>query len=136
VKGSILPAGFCIDSAMRSWAIEHVPTVNIDLAHAKFCDYFTATGKTMVSWEACWRNWMRRNLEWGRDLYTADEVRIVKLMDEYTAKGFRRAFKHENSVMYETAYIAWDMSRRGAGKLRDMSMVGDLVQRLSKSNGV
>lgn len=55
-----LPKDFEITDAMRLWAAEKTPLVDIDQETEKFVDYWLACGKTMADWEATWRNWMRR----------------------------------------------------------------------------
>lgn len=55
-----LPRDFLITDAMRSWAQEKTPLVDLDAESEKFVDYFKACGKSMADWEATWRNWMRR----------------------------------------------------------------------------
>ena len=37
-----------------------LPNVNLKQEHVKFADHYTANGKAMKDWDACWRNWMRR----------------------------------------------------------------------------
>lgn len=61
-RGTRLPDGFCLNSAMREWAAEKAPHVNTDGALAEFCDYWRAIpgrqGKKL-DWPATWRNRMR-----------------------------------------------------------------------------
>lgn len=113
---------FVIDEHMRQWAQENVPTVNIDLATERWIDYWRANGRFMHDWTAAWRSGMRKSRDWGKDLYTQDEIRIHRLMADFGNKGFRRAFKHENSVMYQVAFDAWDLKRRQV-PIRDTSSV-------------
>jgi hypothetical protein len=56
---------FPITEKMREWAAIKVPRVDIDLETEKFIDYWLGHGKRMASWEATWRNWMRRAPDMG-----------------------------------------------------------------------
>lgn len=130
MRGTQLPEDFSIDAGMRGWAEREVPRVNIDKEHDKFCDYFWASGKTMVSWTAAWRGWMRRCVDFkGACLYTQDEVQLKSMMTEYTAQGFRRAFRHENSNMYRFEFERWRAAKEGA-KPRDMSGLESLMAKM------
>ena len=47
----------------RAWARSTCPDVNVDLAWAKFCDYWAGTPGAKgrkLDWLATWRNWVRR----------------------------------------------------------------------------
>ena len=57
---TLLPDDFGITAAMRDWAREKAPNVDIDREHENFCDYWRAHGKKMADWIATWRMWMRR----------------------------------------------------------------------------
>lgn len=133
MRGTQLPQDFGIDAAMRDWAEREVPQVKIEKEHEKFCDYFWAKGECKFSWVAAWRNWMRRCTEFkGASLYTQDELQIKKLMAEYTAQGFRRAYQHENSNMYRFEFDRWKAKRDGA-KPRDMGGMKELMAKLKVS---
>jgi len=51
------PEEFDLNDAMRDWAVENAPAVDVDLATAKFKDHTFKTGIT--DWKAAWRNWLR-----------------------------------------------------------------------------
>ena len=48
------------------WAIEKYPSVDLLSETQKFIDHFTANGKPMKDWDAAWRNWIRRSVEFAR----------------------------------------------------------------------
>lgn len=128
MRGTQIDAHFQIDQEMREWAEQKVPVVNIEAETEKFVDHHLATGKVMLSWTAAWRTWMRNAVTFrGAIHYTADEMQIKRLMAEYTEKGFRRAFVHENAVLYRTAFEAWQLKQRSEPK-RDMGIVTQLAQ--------
>ena len=65
---------------------EH-PHLNIRTEHERFLDYCKANGKTYKDWDAAWRGWMRRSVEYNRgrtntrqqqtdDLFTAAQNRL------------------------------------------------------------
>ena len=56
---------------MRTWAVEHAPLVNVDLATAAFRDHTFKT--SMTDWAGAWRNWLRRDQQ-----YTAEKQRPAK----------------------------------------------------------
>lgn len=118
---------FEISDEMRMWAEARVSMVNIDVETEKFIDYWLSTGKVMADWTATWRQWMRRCTEFkGACLYTRDELTLKRLMAEFVVQGFRRAFKHENAVMYSVAFDAWKL--RDVPK-RDMASIVTSITR-------
>ena len=63
---------FSITDKMREWAYAKAPRVDIDPETEKFVDYWLGRGDRMASWEATWRNWMRRAPEMGGCLKPAN----------------------------------------------------------------
>lgn len=61
--GQRLPEPFMVTKAMREWASEKVPGLNVDETTAAFADYWrgipSARGKKL-DWIGTWRNWLRR----------------------------------------------------------------------------
>lgn len=53
-----LPNPFNLTLAMREWAVERAPAVNLALETERFVNYYRGNGKTMADWCATWRNWM------------------------------------------------------------------------------
>lgn len=121
---TLIPEVFPISESMRAWAELKTPTVNIELEHESFCDYWRAHGTKMADWTATWRNWMRRAPKMGGAVYSPEEVEIRALMREYTAKGFRRAYVHETAFKYRQAFEA---AEREKLPKRDMAGVLQLV---------
>lgn len=65
-RGTRLPADFTITPAMRTWATEHTPGLNLDIATEEFADYWRAVPGSKgvkLDWTATWRNDMRRKAE-------------------------------------------------------------------------
>lgn len=119
---SALARDFAISEGMRAWAEKATPTVNIDKEHLAFVDFWRARGRRMHDWTAVWRNWMRRCPKMGGVLYTADEIQLRKLMPLFVDAGFRHPHTHENALMYQAAFDAFDLKRRGVPQ-RDMSPI-------------
>lgn len=62
-RGQRIPEPFLLTVAMREWAAEEVPLVDVEDTTRRFVDYWRAkSGKdaTKVDWVATWRNWLRR----------------------------------------------------------------------------
>ena len=60
-RGTRIADDFAITPAMRTWAHEHVPGMDIDFTTKKFVLHFQAqSGQrgTMINWEAAWKKWM------------------------------------------------------------------------------
>jgi hypothetical protein len=57
-KACVLPSDFSVSEAMRSWALNRVPSISVTLETEKFINYWRSNGKKKVDWEATWRNWM------------------------------------------------------------------------------
>ncbi len=128
MRGTQISADFAIDAGMREWAEDRTPVVNIEVETEKFIDHHLATGKTMLDWTAAWRTWMRNALTFrGAVHYTQDDLQLKQLMAEYTAAGFRRAYRHENSTMYRFEYEHWKNKNL---QKRDMGIVTDLTSRM------
>lgn len=109
---------------MRAWAAVHYPMVNVDKEAPKFVDHWLGLGTPMANWDACFRTWVTRAERFGGSLYSADEIRLQKLMSEYALKGFRRAYTHESSAMYQAAFEAQALAQLPE---RDMSNVLQLA---------
>ncbi|MCC5574534.1 hypothetical protein IMZ11_02625 [Microtetraspora sp. AC03309] len=62
-----IPASFAVTPAMRSWAAETAPVVDIDFETAQFVDHWTAKGELRLDWVASWRTWMRNQQRWASD---------------------------------------------------------------------
>ncbi len=62
-KARRIPDPFMVTSAMKAWAHENVPTIDLGFHTAQFCDYWRGESgqrARKVDWVAAWRNWMRR----------------------------------------------------------------------------
>lgn len=65
-RGTRIPEPFIVDGAMRQWAAENTPGVDVDFTTAKFVDYWRAkSGKdaAKVNWRAAWNNWLRNDYQ-------------------------------------------------------------------------
>lgn len=57
------PDSFEVTPSMRTWAAEHAPLVDLELATAKLRDH---TFKTAITdWPGAWRNWLRKDQEFA-----------------------------------------------------------------------
>ena len=64
-RASTISPKFEITEAMRSWAKDNTPHVDIDAKLPEFIDYWTGTGRVMKDWVATWRNGMRKQEEFA-----------------------------------------------------------------------
>lgn len=120
-----LPSEFGISQEMRTWAELKTPQVDIDREHEMFCDHWRAHGKPMADWMATWRNWMRRAPQFKGAMRAPDDAEVTRLMAQFTAAGFRRAFRHETSTTYTSAYRQW---RQCDAPVRDLSNILNIAR--------
>ncbi|OAZ40923.1 hypothetical protein A9Z40_02995 [Microbacterium arborescens] len=63
-RGCRIPDQFVVTSAMREWAAERTPLVDVDTSTERFVNHWRAKpGKdaTKLDWIATWRNWLIRD---------------------------------------------------------------------------
>lgn len=66
-RGTRIPEPFVIDEAMRTWATEHAPDVDVQAMADEFVDYWRGIpGQRGVKldWVGTWRNHMRKRQQW------------------------------------------------------------------------
>lgn len=90
------PVEFDLTEAMREWAVEHAPAVDVDLATAKFKDHTFKTG--ISDWIAAWRNWLRSDQERAQarrpgppmreSFAERDERRMAQKMANFMGVGY------------------------------------------------
>ncbi len=73
---------FEITDALRRWAYHNVPEVDIDKETGRFIDHWLSTGQKKKSWEATWRNWMRRAPQMGGYMKSAGPRKPEEISDE------------------------------------------------------
>jgi hypothetical protein len=74
-----LPEHFPVTAEMRAYTDLRCPTLDIDYYHEEFVDHWMGNGKMMVSWDATWRNWMRRTDRGaGPGMYGPEDRSIVR----------------------------------------------------------
>ena len=66
-RATSLPVEFTITETMREWATGEGlnPTV-LQSETEKFLDHHRSKGNTFKDWEAAWRNWMRKAIDWSK----------------------------------------------------------------------
>lgn len=60
-----IPEDFQITTAMKAWADENIPDLDIDFELLDFIDRCQAKGTVYVDWEAGWRTQMKKAVSWG-----------------------------------------------------------------------
>lgn len=61
-RGTRIPYPFEITDAMRAWAVEGAPFIDLDRETSNFVDFWSGKSgqdATKVDWTATWRKWMR-----------------------------------------------------------------------------
>jgi uncharacterized protein YdaU (DUF1376 family) len=85
-----IPSNFALTDDMRTWASTNAPSVGIDEATAAFIDHHTAKGSTFKDWNAAWRTWMRRAIQFGNGA-TGETDGIDRASAAWTAWTIARA---------------------------------------------
>lgn len=68
-RGSRIPQDFAVTDAMRRWAADKAPAVDVDTETDQFRDHWAAAtgkGSTKLDWVAAWRTWIRNAGKWSR----------------------------------------------------------------------
>lgn len=68
-RGTRVPEPFVVTPALRAWAAEKYPSLDVDAATEDFTDYWKGQAGqkgVMLDWEATWRTSMRKVHGWGR----------------------------------------------------------------------
>jgi hypothetical protein len=66
-----IPADFAVDDAMRAWAAEHCPLVNIAIETQLFVRYWLQRPRTKrPGWVRSWEVWMLRQQGWSEERQT------------------------------------------------------------------
>jgi len=66
-----LPAGFEVTEAMKSWAREKAAGIDIPAETEKFKNYHLSKGSTFKDWNAAWRTWMGKAVDYSKSNPTA-----------------------------------------------------------------
>ena len=61
-----LPADFTITEKHHAWAKAKVPGLDLELETEKFRNHAEAKARTAADWDAAWRNWMLRAVEYAK----------------------------------------------------------------------
>jgi hypothetical protein len=75
-RGTQLPRTFALTGDMRRWAKETFgagPPLAEEFQ--RFCDYHRARGSVFRDWEAAWRNWMRKAVEYAEERHGSTAAR-------------------------------------------------------------
>ena len=104
------PENFPITPKLREWASQNVPRLDLDYHTAEFVDYWRGHGKRMADWDATWRNWMRKAMDYKPRLRapmpvttTKDTINVVDIAIQRMARahGIDPAGKTESQISNE-----------------------------------
>ncbi len=65
-KRSSFPEQFLLTAAMKEWAAENAPEVDLTFQTRQFADYWRGKGEKRADWIATWRMWIRNAQQWNR----------------------------------------------------------------------
>lgn len=68
-KRTLLPSDWTVAEGEINWALFKFPSLNrSDLENEtdRFRDYWAAEGKLKADWQATWRNWIRRSVQYAK----------------------------------------------------------------------
>ena len=60
------PAEFPLTGSLQKWADKNAPGIDLQIEKAKFLDHHRAKGNRFKDWQAAFRNWMRRAVEYAQ----------------------------------------------------------------------
>lgn len=92
-KGTRLPEGWMPDQAVREAMAAEFPHVDFRAEHAKFTDHWAAASganATKKDWNAAWRNWIRRSVEFGQQRGGPRAPADPRLARDYTPPTCQR----------------------------------------------
>ena len=93
------PEAFDLSDAMREWAVENAPAVDVDLATAKFRDH---TFKNAISdWPAAWRNWLRNEQDFANQRRPAPAA-AAPIRESFRERDERLARKKYEAITGKT----------------------------------
>jgi DNA-binding transcriptional ArsR family regulator len=69
--------GFQLNEAMRRWAVQTVPQLNVDLETAQFVAHFRANPSNRPNWPAEWQKWMLRSAKFAADQTARAAARVA-----------------------------------------------------------
>ena len=75
-----VPQPFPVTDALREWARVNVPRLDIEYHTQELTDWCLANGKRYADWNAMWRNWMRRSMDYKPRLVACPLPPLPKLM--------------------------------------------------------
>jgi DNA-binding transcriptional ArsR family regulator len=81
------------DEALRAWAREHFPAIDLDHEVAQFRDFHTHRGKPGLDWPGAWRTWVRN---------------ARKFSERNGSKGRRNSVYRNDAHHDGTAQRSWD----------------------------
>jgi hypothetical protein len=99
------PADFVVTPAMLEWAARDVPHVDLLRETEKFKDH--EYRKSLVDWEAAWRNWMRIASEGRRYQSPQKETAYARHQRERVAAftGGLVSTKHTEGDLFDAANL-------------------------------
>ncbi len=98
--------------ALKKWIDDKFPTLDIDETFELFRDKAEANAWEYASWDAAFRNYLRKALEWGGAVFTCNRIEPGWRDAIHKARkvGFREPGSHESLAVYRSAVESYDPS--------------------------
>lgn len=98
---------------LLKWVERNMPTVDIEATAELFRDKAEANAWEYASWDAAFRNYLRKSDEWGGAVHVngMSDPRWRQLVIEARAIGFRDPVKSETLSLYRQAMRSYDPSK-------------------------
>lgn len=96
--------------SLLKWIAEKMPTLDVDETFELFRDKAEANAWEYASWDAAFRNYLRKSDEWGGAVHTGgmSDPRWRELIHKARKVGFRDPVSHESLSVYRQAIEAYD----------------------------
>ncbi len=107
-----------VTPAMKAWAAENIPVVDLAFQTAQFCDYWRAESgqrARKVDWVAAWRTWLRRAESTGnRTIGTPVRESVgdfnLRTMRERQAKRAAQNGNGQGAIDARSELVPWTSS--------------------------
>lgn len=123
-------AGFALDDALREWLDREWPTIDPVKTVELFRDKALAKGWVYADWNAAFRNYIRKSLEWGGVAHKPGlhDPAFSHLIEHARSIGFRMPQPHESAGVYRTALNEYDKN----SAVKQSSLFGNVLRRIPK----
>lgn len=69
-----LPKGFALSPALRKYAAEKTPYLNVDNEFEQFCEKSVSTGRKCADWNRAFQHWLLKSKEWKEERHKKPDI--------------------------------------------------------------